>query len=130
MGYLIDSGFIIKTVTILNADFENCGTAPALLLAGKPNMVFQLFSVMAFTDNAYTSTSPYTILGLSNEYAVTHFDNFTQDLQPCIYIIGSGVNIDNYQKTGFPLLVSTRSGVDPVGGGNVTFTIIYREIYV
>jgi len=130
MGYLIEPGLIYKTVTIASADFETCGTAPFLLLQGKPGVVFQLFSVMAQTNGAYTSASPYIIIGsIQNlEVAATHFDNFNTSDTPCIYSIGVNPSTDNAQKAGNDLMLSIRSGVDPTGGGDITYKIVYREI--
>jgi hypothetical protein len=132
MGYLIEPGFLTTTVVIQEADFQGCGTTPVLLLQGKPGIVFQLFSVMAkvnFPGN-YLSASPYTIIGNINglEVAATHFDNFNGYEIPCIYSIGVNPSTDNAQKAGNNLDISTRSGADPTGTGDVTFKIVYREL--
>ena len=132
MGYLIEPGFIVKTVKIAEADFLTCGTTPFLLLKGKPNMVFQLFSIMAYGNGGgYNSASNYTVIDsvTTFEVAVTHFDNFNTDGQPCIYNIGVNPSTDNTQKPNSDLLISIRSGVNPVGNGDVFFTIVYRELY-
>ena len=131
MGYLIQPGFIVKTVTIAEIDFQNCGTIPFLLLSGKPNMVFQFFSIMALANDGYTSASPYTIISsiTTQEIAATHFDNFVAPVQPCIYNIGVNLTTDNSQKAGNDLYISVRSGVDPTGTGDVTYYLVYRELY-
>ena len=131
MGYLIQPGFIVKTITISEADFQACGTTPFLLLSGKPNMVFQFFSIMASTNAGYSSTSPYTIISsiTNTEVAATHFDNFVGTNQQCIYNIGVNLTTDNYQKAGNDLYISVRSGVDPTGTGDVTYYLVYRELY-
>ena len=132
MGYLIAPGFIVKTVTIAEADFQACGTTPFLLLSGKQNMVFQFFSIMAFTSGGYTSLSPYTIFSsiTTQEVAATHFDNFVGTNQICIYNIGVNLTTDNAQKVGNDLNISVRSGIDPTGTGDVTFYLVYRELYI
>lgn len=134
MGYLIEPGFIVKTVTIAEGDFQACGTTPFLLLSGKPNMAFQLFSVMAYNKTSgggYASLSPYTIISsiTGNEAAATHFDNLVADGQPCTYNLGVNVSTDNAQRFGNDLLISIRSGVDPAGTGDIIFSVIYKEIY-
>jgi hypothetical protein len=130
MGYLIKPELLTTTVVIQEADFQGCGTTPVLLLQGKPGIVFQLFSVMAQTNGTYASASPYIIIGnIQNlEVAATHFDNFNDAQRPCIYSIGVNPSTDNTQKEGNNLDVSTRSGVDPIGTGDVTFKIVYREL--
>jgi hypothetical protein len=132
MGYLIQPGFIVKTITIPEADFQTCGTIPFLLLSGKPNMVFQFFSIMASNDSVYVSVSPYTInSSITNlEVAATHFDNFNSSAQPCIYNIGVNLTTDNSQKAGNDLYISIRSGIDPLGAGDVTYYLVYRELYI
>ena len=134
MGYLIEPGFIVKTVTIAEADFLTCGTTPFLLLKGKPNMYFQLFSIMATSNGfGYSSASNYTVIGsiTTFEVAATHFDNFNGGGgQQCIYNIGVNPSTDNSQKANNDLLITIRSGVDPVGNGDVVFTIVYRELYL
>lgn len=130
MGYLIEPGLLTKTITIAESDFKTCGTVPVLLLQGRPGIVFQLFSVMAQTNGVYTSASPYTIIGSINnlEVAATHFDNFQTADTPCIYSIGVNPSTDNTQKAGNELFLTTRSGVDPTGTGDITYKIVYREI--
>ena len=132
MGYLIQQGFIVKTVTIAEADFQACGTTPFLLLSGKPNMIFQFFSIMASTNGGYVSASPYTIISsiTTTEVAATHFDNFVGPNNQCIYNIGVNLSTDNYQKGGNDLNISVRSGIDPTGTGDVTYYLIYRELYI
>ena len=132
MGFIIDKSFIIKTVTIPEADFQACGTTPFLLLSGKPNMVFQFFSIMAATNGGYTSLSPYTIISsiTTFEIAATHFDNLAGPNQQCTYNIGVNLTTDNSQKAGNDLNISVRSGVDPIGTGDITFYLIYRELYL
>ena len=131
MGYLINKELIRKKVTIASADFETCGTVPFLLLSGKPNMVFQFVSIMATTNGSYTSLSNYIITSsITNfEIAATHFDNYQTGDQFCIYSIGVNPSTDNTQKAGNDLNISIRSGVNPIGGGDVTFYIIYEELY-
>ena len=132
MGYLIQPGFIVKTVTIAEADFQACGTTPFLLLSGKPNMVFQFFSVMASTNGGYTSLFPYTIISsiTTFELAATHFDNFNGANQQCTFNIGVNLTTDNSQKPGNNLNISVRSGINPTGTGDTTFYLIYRELYI
>jgi hypothetical protein len=132
MGYLIESGFIVKTITIAEADFQTCGTIPFLLLSGKPNMVFQFFSIMASNGSGYSSASPYTIISsITNfEVAATHYDNFNSSSQPCNYNIGVNLTTDNSQKAGNDLYISIRSGIDPTGTGDVTYYLVYRELYI
>jgi hypothetical protein len=132
MGYLIEPGFIVKTITIPEADFQACGTTPFLLLSGKPNMVFQFFSIMASTNGGYVSFSPYTIISsiTTFEVAATHFDNFIGLDQSCIYNIGVNLTTDNPQKAGNDLNISIRSGIDPAGTGDVTYYLVYRELYI
>ena len=134
MGYLIEPGFIIKKILIPEADFQTCGTTPVLLLTGKPLMAFQFFSVMAYNKTSgagYTSLSPYTIISsiTGNEAAATHNSNLVTDGQPCIYNLGVNPNTDNAQRFGNDLLISIRSGVDPTGTGDVTYYLVYRELY-
>ena len=133
MGYLIEPTFIVKTVTIAESDFLTCGTIPFLLLKGKPNMVFQLFSIMAISNGVgYNSASNYTVIGsiTTFEVAATHFDNFNSGGNVCIYNLGVNPSTDNSQKANNDLLITIRSGVDPVGNGDVIFTIVYRELYL
>lgn len=131
MGYLINKEFIRKKVTIASLDFETCGTVPFLLLSGKPNMIFQLVSIMATSTGTYISLSPFTIISsiTANEVATTHFDNFSTADTFCIYNIGVNPSTDNFQKAGNDLNISIRSGIDPTGSGDVTFYITYEEIY-
>lgn len=131
MGYLIEHGFIVKTITIAEADFQTCGTTPFLLLSGKPNMVFQFFSIMASTSVGYASASPYTIVSsiTNGEIAATHFDNLNGTNQQCIYNIGVNLTTDNYQKAGNDLNISIRSFINPAGNGDVTYYLVYRELY-
>lgn len=130
MGYLIEPGLLTKTVIIPESDFQTCGTIPVLLLQGRPGIVFQLFSIMAETNGTYFTPSPFTIIGSITgfEVAATHVDNFQTANTPCIYSIGVNPSTDNLQKAGNNLNVSTRSGVDPTGTGDITYKIVYREI--
>ena len=132
MGYLIQPGFIVKTVTIAEADFQACGTTQFLLLSGKPNMVFQFFSVMASTNGGYISLFPYTIISsITNfEVAATHSDNFAGTNQQCTFNIGVNLSTDNSQKPGNNLNISIRTGIDPTGTGDVKFYLVYRELYI
>jgi hypothetical protein len=132
MGYLIEPGFIEKTVRISEADFQNCGITPALLLTGKPNMVFQFFSIMAYAEDTYQSATSYTIISsvTNHQIAGTHFDNFNSGFFPCIYNIGSNLATDNTQRAANNLLVSTKGAADPVGFGDVVFKLIYKELFI
>lgn len=135
MGYLIESGFTIKKIVVPEADFLTCGTLPVILIQGVPNEVFQLINVVATAVGGYTSLSPYVIQTsiTGTEIAATHFDNLQTSGVYATYSIGVNPSTDNFQKPGSKLQITIRSGIDPVptsGGGDVTFYLIYKSLFV
>lgn len=134
MGYLIEPTFITKTVVVPEADFLTCGTSPYTIIQGAPTEIFQLINVVATANGGYISFSPYVIKSTTtgNELAATHFDNLQSIGLFATYSIGVNPSTDNAQKPGAKLDITIRSGVNPIAnpGGDVTFYLIYRSLFV
>ena len=133
MGFIIKQNDIItKRIIISQAEMQNCGVTPVILLDGKTDIFFQFLSIMAYSTGGTDSTSPYVIFSNPSNFIIaqTDLNNLIGTNQPCIFIIGGTVNNQNSQAVGDSLYITTKDGSDPSPATETVFYLVYRELHL